>query len=120
MLRRSAISFFLIFVTIAGHARTRPHYGGTLRVEIEGDPWQQPNGIARRLVYDGLTRLDGAGVAEPALAIDWKADNDHRRWQFRLRPGTHFSDGTVVTSVNIVSSLNASCPKQSGYESVYL
>ena len=38
-------------------ARTRPHYGGTLRVEIEGDPWERPDGIARRLVYDGLTSL---------------------------------------------------------------
>ena len=110
MLRRSAISFLLVLFAVLGEARTRPHYGGTLRVEIEGDPWQQPNGIARRLVYDGLTRMDAAGLAEPALAIDWKADNDHHRWQFRLRPGTHFSDGTAVTSVNIVSSLNASCP----------
>ena len=97
-------------VTVLGGARTRPHYGGTLRVEIEGDPWQQPNGIARRLVYDGLTRMDTAGLAVPALASDWKADNDHHRWQFHLRPGTHFSDGTPVTSVNVVSSLNASCP----------
>jgi peptide/nickel transport system substrate-binding protein len=97
-------------VTFAGHARTRPHYGGTLRVEIEGDPWLQPNGLARRLVYDGLTRIDSGGSAAPALAVDWKSDNDRHRWQFRLRPGVHFSDGTPVTSVNVVSSLNASCP----------
>ena len=110
MLRRSAISFFLVLVALAAPARTRPHYGGTLRVEIEGDPWQQPDGIARRLVYDGLTRMDARGLAVPALAIDWSTDNDHHRWQFRLRPGVHFSDGTPVTSVNIVSSLNVSCP----------
>src|SRR5579863_1823455 len=110
VLRRSAISFFLVLVALAAPARTRPHYGGTLRVEIEGDPWQQPNGIARRLVYDGLTRMDARGLAVPALAIDWSTDNDHHRWQFRLRPGVHFSDGTPVTSVNIVSSLNVSCP----------
>lgn len=110
MLRRSAISLFLVLVALAAHARTRPHYGGTLRVEIEGDPWQQPNGIARRLVYDGLTRMDVRGLPAPALAIDWTTDNDHHRWQFRLRPGVHFSDGTPLTSVNIVSSLNVSCP----------
>lgn len=95
---------------VVSHARTRPHYGGTLRVEIEGDPWQQPNGIARRLVYDGLTRMDGRGLPAPALAVDWSSDSDHHRWQFRLRPGVHFSDGTPVTSANVVSSLNASCP----------
>jgi MarR-like DNA-binding transcriptional regulator SgrR of sgrS sRNA len=97
-------------VTVLGNARTRPRYGGTLRVEIEGDPWQQPNGIARRLVYEGLTRMNAGGLAESALAADWSTDNDHHRWQFRLRPGVHFSDGTPVTSVNIVSSLNVSCP----------
>lgn len=110
MLRRFAISFVLVLVTVLGHGRTRPHYGGTLRVEIEGDPWQQPNGLARRLVYDGLTRMDSRGLPEPALAADWKADNDRHRWQFRLRPGVHFSDGTPVTSLNVVGSLNASCP----------
>lgn len=109
MLRRSAISFLLVLVTLAAGARTRPRYGGTLRVEIEGDPWQQPNGIARRLVYDGLTRLDARGFPMSALAVDWSSDSDHHRWQFRLRPGVHFSDGTPVTSVNVVSSLNASC-----------
>src|ERR1700730_8476060 len=68
VLRRSAISFLLVLATVLGQARTRPHYGGTLRVEIEGDPWQQPNGMARRLVYDGLTRMDTTGNAAPALA----------------------------------------------------
>ena len=110
MSRRCAISFLFVLVTVLGQARTRPHYGGTLRVEIEGDPWQQPNGIARRLVYDGLTQIDASGLPAPALAVDWKSDNDYRHWQFRLRPGVHFSDGTAVTSVNVVSSLNASCP----------
>ena len=109
MSRRFAISVFVVLVTVLGQARTRPHYGGTLRVEIEGDPWEQSNGIARRLVYDGLTRMDAGGIPAPALAVEWKPDNDRHRWQFRLRPGVHFSDGTAVTSVNVVSSLNASC-----------
>jgi peptide/nickel transport system substrate-binding protein len=110
VLPRCAISFLLVLATIAAEARTRPHYGGTLRVEIEGDPWQQPNGIARRLVYDGLTRIDSGGPAMGALASEWKSENGDHRWQFKLRPGVHFSDGTLVTSVNVVASLNASCP----------
>jgi peptide/nickel transport system substrate-binding protein len=109
VLRRCAISIFLVLITVLGEARTRPHYGGTLRAEIEGDPWQQPNGIARRLVYDGLTGMDPGGEVAPALAVEWKADNDHHRWQFRLRTGARFSDGTPVTTVNVVGSLNASC-----------
>ncbi len=62
MLRRVAISCAIALLALPAAARTRPHYGGTLRVEIEGDPWQQPDGLARRLTLDGLTRMDADGV----------------------------------------------------------
>jgi peptide/nickel transport system substrate-binding protein len=109
VLRRFAISFFLVLVSVAAPGRTRPHYGGTLRVEIEGDPWARPDGLAWRLVLDGLTAVDASGAVQPALAIDWKAENNAHRWQFHLRPGVQFQDGTPVTSVAVVESLSASC-----------
>ena len=90
-------------------ARTRPHYGGTLHVETAGDAWDREDGPARRLVYDGLTQLDAMGAVEPALAVSWEADNNNHRWQFRLRPGVHFHDGTALTSTAVVASLTASC-----------
>jgi ABC-type transport system substrate-binding protein len=90
-------------------ARTRPHYGGTLRVEVEGDPWQRPGGLARTLVLDGLTSIGAEGFAQPALAVDWKSENDNHRWQFHLRPGVHFHDGTALNSANAVASLSAIC-----------
>ncbi len=96
-------------MALAALARTRPHYGGTLRVEIEGDPWQRPDGLARRLVYDGLTQLDANGTVRPALALSWESDNNDHRWQFRLRPGVHFHDGSPLTSAAVVASLSASC-----------
>ena len=64
--------------------------------------------MARRLVYDGLTRMEGR-VTSPALASEWKSDNNNHRWQFKLRPGVRFSDGTALSPVNVVASLNASC-----------
>ena len=90
-------------------ARTRPHYGGTLHVEIAGDPWERPTGVARRLVYDGLTQFDAWGAVAPGLATSWEQDNNYHRWQFRLRPGVRFHDGTPLTSAAVVSSLTASC-----------
>jgi MarR-like DNA-binding transcriptional regulator SgrR of sgrS sRNA len=90
-------------------ARTRPHYGGTLRVEIEGDPWQRAGSLARRLTLDGLTRMDADGAAHPALAVRWESENEDHRWQFRLRPGVHFHDGSPLTSVAVVTALNAVC-----------
>jgi peptide/nickel transport system substrate-binding protein len=91
-------------------ARNRPHYGGTLHVEIAGDPWQRPNGLARRLVLDGLTTIDADGAVRPSLADEWESENSNHRWQFRLRPGVHFHDGTPLTSVVVVASLMESCP----------
>ena len=100
----------LVFVLVSRWdlrlARTRPHYGGTLRVEIAGDPWERPDGIARRLVYDGLTQLDPSGAVQPALALTWEPDNNNHRWQFRLRPGVHFHDGSSLTSAAVVASLD--------------
>ena len=109
MLRQVAISCLVAALVIPAAARTRPHYGGTMRVEIEGDPWQRPGGLARRLVFDGLTTMSADGNPQPALALDWKSENDDHRWQFRLRSGVHFHDGALLTSVNVVASLASAC-----------
>src|SRR5271170_4391836 len=118
VLRRFAISFLLVLAVPGAWARTRPHYGGTLRVEIEGDPWQRPNGIARRLVLDGLTRMDADGIARPALAIEWKSDGSDHRWQFKLRPGVHFQDGSPLTSIAVAGALNLACQQNCPWTAV--
>ncbi len=109
MLRQVAISCLIAALALPALARTRPHYGGTLRVEVEGDPWQRPGGLARSLVLDGLTTMSPEGTAQPALAVEWKSENDDHRWQFRLRPGVHFHDGTSLNSSGVVASLTAVC-----------
>jgi peptide/nickel transport system substrate-binding protein len=99
----------LLSLAIPALARTRPAYGGVLRVEVEGDPWQRPGGIARRLVFDGLTTLGTDGDVRPALAVEWQPENNFHRWQFRLRPGVQFHDGSPLTSIAVVDSLKAAC-----------
>jgi MarR-like DNA-binding transcriptional regulator SgrR of sgrS sRNA len=100
-------------LVLPASARTRPHYGGTLRVEVEGDAWTQngpPHGtLARRLIFDGLTQIDADGNVRPALAVNWKSENDNHRWQFWLRPDVHFHDGSPLTSDSVVASLGAAC-----------
>ena len=118
MLRRFAISFLLAIGPLTAMASTRPHYGGTLHVETAGDPWQRQNGVARRLVYDGLTQFDAAGAVRPALALTWEPDNNNHRWQFRLRPGVHFHDGSSLTSVTVAASLTISCPADCPWSAV--
>ena len=109
MLRRFAISCLVAALALPVVARTRPHYGGTLRVEIESDAWSPHSELARSLVFDGLTRMGADGTAHPSLAVRWASENNDHRWQFWLRPGVHFQDGTALTSAAIETSLTGSC-----------
>jgi len=70
------------------------------------------------LVYDGLTQLDASGTLRPALALAWEQDNNFHRWQFRLRPGVRFHDGTALTSTAVVASLAASCGTHCPWDAV--
>jgi peptide/nickel transport system substrate-binding protein len=116
--RRFVISCVLISAALGSSARTRPHYGGTLHVEIAGDPWERPSGVARRLVYDGLTQLDANGALRPALAISWEQDNNFHRWQFRVRSGVRFHDGSSLNSAAVAASLNVSCSANCPWDTV--
>jgi len=119
VLRRFAINSFLVLVCICAWGRTRPHYGGILHVETASDPWRNPDGIARRLVFDGLTAFDANGNVTPALAVDWQSDSNDHRWQFRLRSGVQFHDGSPLTSAAVVMSLNLSCAANCPWAAVH-
>jgi peptide/nickel transport system substrate-binding protein len=111
MFRPFVISGLVLSLALSAGARTRSHYGGALRIETQSDPWRLPDGIARKLVFDGLTRLDDAGVVLPGLAIRWDSQNDNHRWQFWLRPGVRFHDGAALTPASVAVSLSQSCAK---------
>ena len=98
MLRRFVISCLIAGLAQPLAARTRPHYGGTLLVETESDAWGPHSETARRLVFDGLTRMDSSGAAQSSLAVRWASENNDHRWEFWLRPGVRFQDGTALTS----------------------
>lgn len=109
MLRRFAISCLCVALAAPMMGRTRPHYGGTLHAETEGDGWQRPGGLARRLVFDGLTELNARGEVGPALATDWSADNGAHRWQFRMQADVKLHDGTTLTAASAAAALQAAC-----------
>ncbi|MGA7525452.1 MAG: ABC transporter substrate-binding protein [Acidobacteriaceae bacterium] len=111
MVRRFVISGLLLAVALGAEARTRPHYGGTLRIEIRGDPWQMPDALARRLVLDTLTTVNDTGIAQPALAVRWAAQDADHRWEFAIRPGVRFQDGTPLTAQAVVAGLNEVCAR---------
>ena len=50
------------------------------------------------LMFDTLVSLDEQGKLQPALASSWQAEAGNQRWQFFLRRGVTFQDGTPVTA----------------------
>jgi peptide/nickel transport system substrate-binding protein len=120
--RRSVIEVLgLCMILASAHlaqARTRPHYGGTLRIETQADPWQKYASPARRLVFEGLTRVDRTGVVRPALAISWKSEDADHRWQFQLRAGIHFHDSSALTAASVASVLQGSCAENCPWSAI--
>ncbi len=117
--------FLLVAVSLclaaAATASTRPHYGGTLRISVREAPASldpadaSPAGISAlpglsRLIFDTLVRLDPRGQAQPALSTSWQADPGNQRWQFNIRRGVTFQDGTAVTSDAVAASLRVANP----------
>jgi MarR-like DNA-binding transcriptional regulator SgrR of sgrS sRNA len=101
----SSLGFALIVaLSLGAQARTRPHYGGTLRLETRTAPTVTP--ALRAAVAETLVTLDAQGNPQPALALRWESQNGDRRWQLWLRPGVNFHDGTPFTSSSVVDSLS--------------
>jgi len=104
----AAISLLAALITPAA-ARTRPRYGGTLRIETRSDPLKAPDGIARPLIFDTLTQFNRIGHLVPGLASSWDWGPPYRRWEFHLRPGVRFHDGSLLTAQAVAMSLAQSC-----------
>jgi peptide/nickel transport system substrate-binding protein len=58
-------------------------------------------------VYDALTRRDQDNKLVPGLATEWKLLND-TTWQFKLRPGVKFHDGTPLTAADVKFTIERS------------
>ena len=104
-------------------AATRPHYGGTLRVEMRGSLSSLEvvsdvnasrsllRGLLLRSVCDRLVTIDDNGNPRPSLAITWRSDRDGRAWHFTLRDGVAMQNGTPLTAqtaASVIAAQNAS------------
>jgi peptide/nickel transport system substrate-binding protein len=110
-----------LLCALGAGAATRPHYGGTLHVEMRAAPTSldpadaaQPDWSRYRnlysLIFDTMVSLDAQGKPEPALATSWKAESGDQRWQFLLRRGVTFQDGAPVTPDAVAASLRKMNP----------
>jgi peptide/nickel transport system substrate-binding protein len=107
MFRSLAVaSIVALLLSGAMSAESRPRYGGTLRVQTRAD-WNSDSNPLRNLVYENLTVLDDTGKPQPLLAASWESQSDGRRWQFVIRKGIRFHEGSPLTPTAVVDSLTA-------------
>jgi peptide/nickel transport system substrate-binding protein len=57
------------------------------------------------LLFDRLVTLNDAGQPQASLAASWRHDADSRRWEFQLRPGVRFHDGSPLSASAAAASL---------------
>lgn len=100
----------------------RPHYGGTLRVEVQAKvaslhPREWPDvGEAdavlklRDLVYDRLVVLDRSGQPQPAMAVSWEHNAGWAKWRFKLRPGVKWHDGSALAPESVLTAFEGMAP----------
>ena len=110
-----------LLCAVSGRAAMRPHYGGTLHVEMRAAPmsldpadFNQADWFGLRnlstLMFETLVSLGEQGKPEPALATSWQAELGNQRWQFFVRHGVTFQDGAPVTPDAVAASLRRTNP----------
>lgn len=62
-----------------------------------------PNNALRQHIFDGLTISDENMLVQPGLATSWEATSD-TTWEFTLREGVTFSDGSPFTAADVIYS----------------
>jgi ABC-type transport system substrate-binding protein len=87
-------------------AATRPHYGGSLTIELSSAWSTLTESSALSIpITETLVRLNARGGIEPALCVAWQHDPDLKRWRFSLRQKVTFHDGQPLNGASAVPSL---------------
>lgn len=109
VLRHCAVLLCTAFLLHAASARAAAH---ELRIGLSGevttlDPHflaAQPNLTVARHVFESLTDVDPQTRLIPGLAERWRA-LDATTWEFNLRRGVKFHDGSPLTAEDVAFSL---------------
>ena len=89
-----------------------PAMAQNLRIGIQSPPstldphWllNLSNTGALRNIYETLVMRDAQMRLRPGLALSWQPLDD-TTWEFKLRPGVVFHDGTPMTAADVAASL---------------
>lgn len=115
MSRRSLLVIGLVLaltVGLFGNALAQePQKGGTLVFgrgsdAVRLDPADVTDGESVKVitnVFEGLVKYkEGSTEVKPALAKQWRVSDDGKVWEFKLREGVKFHDGSEFTADDVV------------------
>ncbi|MGI9407708.1 MAG: ABC transporter substrate-binding protein [Hyphomicrobiaceae bacterium] len=89
-----------------GHMRLGMGHGSTSDTL---DPATIENGLQWVCAYgvsNTLVELAANGKLVPALATEWEASADAKKWTFKLRKGVEFHNGKTMTAEDVIASIN--------------
>src|SRR5579883_90591 len=90
----------------------RPADAQELRIGLATEPTSidplfhtfNPNNQIMRHIFDRLVHQDSRQRLVPGLALSWRPISE-TTWEFKLRPGVRFHDGTPLTPDDIIFSI---------------
>ncbi len=106
VVRRGAVVGLLLLGSCIGGMPRASAADLTMGIGVEPDSidphfhWFGGNLHMSFQLFEPLVGMSGDGTLQPVLASSWKALND-TTWEFILRPGAKFQDGTPLTSADV-------------------
>src|SRR5258708_4298771 len=98
-----------LLLTSGTNAKAQKTIRAVMQADVQVlDPIVNTSDITARfafMVYDTLFALDQNFVAQPQMVGDYKVSEDKLTYDFTLRPGLKFHDGSPVTSADVIASL---------------
>src|SRR5438477_882385 len=104
---------FSIVAAVAAFALAPPGAAADLKIAVAADVTSIdphffnlfPNNNIAEHIFDKLVQMDPDSKIIPGLATSWKPIDD-KTWEFKLRKGAKFTNGTEVTAEDVVFSID--------------
>jgi len=77
--------------------------GDSLTLDPHSQNHGQTHAVAHQ-IYNPLIYLDLNSEPQPGLAVSWEVTDDPSVWEFKLREGVTFHDGTPFTAEDVIFS----------------
>jgi ABC-type transport system substrate-binding protein len=108
--RLLATSIAALLTLAPAQGRTRPRYGDSVRAEVSANvpSYEGAPDLLAGLVFETLVTTDDSGRLAAGLALTWTSPNNGYTWDFALRTGVQFHDGTPLTPLAAAGALSKS------------